>query len=357
MQNQDKKHHTDNDEISIKELILKTQEYIKVIWSKKIGLIAVSLLFGAGFALKAYLKPTTYTAELTFMVNQDDGGSMGGIGAMLGQFGLGGSGGGASNFDKITEIARSGKICERTLMDSATVGGTKDLLANHIIKAYEMHEGWQEDTVLADFVFTQPFVGTRQYNIALNTLIGFFKGAKKPGIASLEFDEKSTILKISTTAIDQELSAALTNSWYDKIQVYYVLKSTEGPKKTLQELTVKADSIYGLLSGAESGLATGSDKLGLVKTYDRLPTSRSGRNLQMYGAMYAEVIKNKETSDFILKSETPYFQKLDEPRLPINGDNGLGWKLNMILGMIAGGFVFSGFVIGRILWKDLMQGE
>ena len=351
------KEELDNDEISIKELILKTQEYLKVIWSKKIGLIAVSLLFGAGFALKAYLKPTTYTAELTFMVNQDDGGSMSGIGAMLGQFGLGGSGGGASNFDKITEIARSNKICERTLMDTATIGGTTDVLANHIIRSYDWHEDWQEDTVLADFVFTQPFVGTRQYNIALNRLIGFFKGGKKPGIASLGFDEKSTILTITTTAIEQELSAALTNSWYDNIQVYYVLKSTEGPKKTLQELTHKADSIYMLLSGAESGLAIGNDKLGIITTYDGLSTSRAGRNLQLYGAMYAEVIKNKETSDFILKSETPYFQKLDEPRLPLEGDNGLGWKFSIILGMIVGGFVFSGFVIGRILWKDLMQGE
>ena len=76
----------------------------------------------------------------------------------------------------------------------------------------------------------------------------------------------------------------------------------------------------------------------------------------MYGAMYAEVIKNKETSDFILKSETPYFQKLDEPRLPIEEDKGFGLIVMMILGMIAGGFVFSGFVIGRILWHDLMQG-
>lgn len=346
----------DNDEISIKELILKTQEYIKVIWSKKIGLIAVSLLFGAGFALKAYLKPTTYTAELTFMVNEEDGGSMGGIGAILGQFGMGGSGGGASNFEKITEIARSGKICERTLMDTATIGGTTDLLANHIIKAYEMHEGWQEDTVLMDFLFTKPFAATKQYNIALNQLIVFFKGAKKPGIASLGFDEKSTILTIATNSIDQELSAALTNSWYDKMQFYYVLKSTEASKKTVEELTLKADSLFSLLSGAESGLATGSDKLGLVKTYDRLPTSRSGRNLQMYGAMYAEVIKNKETADFILKSETPYFQKLDEPRLPIEEDEGFGLIVMMILGMIAGGFVFSGFVIGRILWHDLMQG-
>jgi hypothetical protein len=232
------------------------------------------------------------------------------------------------------------------LMDTATIGGTTDLLANHIIRSYEMHKGWQEDTVLVDFLFTKPFEGTKQYNIALNTLIEFFTGGKKPGIASLEFDEKSTILKIATTAIEQELSAALTNSWYDKI-----------PKKTLQELTLKADSIFSLLNGAESGLAEGSDKLGMIKTYDRLPTSRAERNLQMYGAMYAEVIKNKETSDFILKNETPYFQKLDEPRLPLSGDEGLGWKLSMILGMIASGFVFSGLVIGRILWKNLMQGE
>jgi hypothetical protein len=351
------KEEHDNDEISIKELILKTQEYIKIIWSKKIAFIGVSLLFGAGFALKAYLKPTTYTAELTFIVNQDEGGSLSSLGAILGQFGMGGGGGGASNFNKITEIARSGKICERTLMDSATIGGTTDVLANHIIRTYELHEDWQEDTVLADFLFTQPFAGNPQYNIAINKLIHFFKGDKKPGIASLEFDEKSTILTIATTAIEQELSAALTNSWYDNIQVYYVLKSTEGPKKTLRELTHKADSLFSLLSGAESGLAIGNDKLGIITTYDGLPTSRAGRNLQMYGAMYAEVIKNKETSDFILKNETPYFQKLDEPILPIEKNKGLGLIVKTILGMIAGGFVFSGFVIGRILWKNLMQGE
>ena len=356
MQNQEKDYQHE-DEISIKELILKVQEYIKTIWSKKIGLIAVSLLFGAGFAFKAYLKPTTYTAKLTFMVNQDDGGSMAGIGAVLGQFGLGGGGGGSSNFDQITEIARSSKICEQVLMDSARIGGVTDLLGNHLIRSYEMHNAWQEDTVINNFLFIKRFEGSVPYNIVLGKLIGTFIGVDNSGLSSLDFDEKSTILTITTTTEEQELSKALTMSWYDKVQVFYVQKSTEASKKTLEELTHKADSIYNLLNGAESGLATGSDKLGLVKTYDRLPTSRAGRNLQIYGAMYAEVIKNKETSDFILKSETPYFQKLDEPRLPLNGDNGLGWKLSMILGMIAGGFVFSGLVIGRILWKDLMQGE
>ena len=173
----------------------------------------------------------------------------------------------------------------------------------------------------------------------------------------MEFDEKSTILTIATTAIDQELAAVLTNTWYNKIQTYYVLKYTESSKKTLAELTHKSDSIYSLLSSAESGLATGSDKLGMIKTFDRLPTSLAVRNLQMYGAMYAEVIKNKETPDFILKSNTPYFQTLDEPRLPIKGDKGKGLIVMTLLGMIAGGFVFSGFMIGRTVWQEMMQGE
>ena len=105
------------DEISIKALILKPKQFIKLIWSKKIAFSAVSLLFSVGFALKAYSKPTTYTADLTFMVNEEDGGSLVGIGAILGQFGMSGSGGGASNFEKITENVRSGKICEQTLMN------------------------------------------------------------------------------------------------------------------------------------------------------------------------------------------------------------------------------------------------
>ena len=68
-----------------------------------------------------------------------------------------------------------------------------------------MHEAWEEDSVLMDFLFTQPFAATKQYNIAIGQLVGFLIGGEKLGIATLEFDEKSTILTIA--------SSAITKSW------------------------------------------------------------------------------------------------------------------------------------------------
>ena len=42
--------------------------------------------------IRAYHQPNTYNAKLTFMVNEDEGGGVNGIGATLGQIGFGGGG-------------------------------------------------------------------------------------------------------------------------------------------------------------------------------------------------------------------------------------------------------------------------
>jgi hypothetical protein len=76
------------------------------------------------------------------------------------------------------------------------------------------------------------------------------------------------------------------------------------------------------LSRNEKSYAQSSDfNQGLILNSDRLPQARSMRNIELYATMYGEVLKNKETAEFMLNSQTPYFQAIDSPYLPLYNQN------------------------------------
>jgi len=346
------------DEISFKDIFLKLHEFWSLTWEKRYWVVIVAVLFSLIFGLRAYLKKPTYTAELTFMVNDDEGGGMAGLGAILGQFGLGGSGGGKYNYEKIMEISRSNRIVEQVLMDSAVVEGKKDVLANHIIEIYGLHKVWNKDTILNDFIFTSRVGSDQKTNLAKKILrtqvMGNPKESSDPKLASIGFNEESTIMSIAIASENEDLSIALAKSWYNKLATFYINKSIERQQTTYQLLSFKADSIYRLLVGSESSLASSTEKRGLVLASDNLPQARSSRNIQMYAAMYGEVIKNKETAEFILNNETPFFQVIDSPMVPLNqpGNNVI---VNSIVGFIMGMFITTLFFGIRLYYKSIMD--
>lgn len=335
--------------MSIKEIFELIKSYFGLIWGKKIWVIICGFSLATILGIRAYHQPNTYNAKLTFMVNEDEGGGVNGIGAILGQIGFGGGGSG-KNYEKILEIARSNKILKQVLMDSAEVNGQNDLVANHIIRIYDYHEHWNEDTVLNDFFFELNNQNIRKQNIATKKLISSLRGdpsdPDSKSLLSIDYDDESTIIAINGATESPELSIVLGELWYEKISTFYIKKTTERQQKTLDQLIFKSDSIYSLLVGAETGLAKGKDKMGLIKSFDNLPTAQQSRNMQIYSAMYAEVIKNKETTEFILKSQTPYFQIIDTPNLPLRKVLKRGWLMWFLIGGLLGGIICISIIIG-----------
>lgn len=334
--------------MSIKEIFELLKKYFSLVWRRKGWIISLALGMGLILGVRARLQKDTYKAKLSFMVNEDEGG-VSGIGAILGEFGFGG-GGGVKNYEKIMDIARSNKLLEQVLMENVLLQGQTDFVGNHIIQLYKYHEHWEEDSLMRGFIYSSTNISTEAAIVATKKLVSVLRGDPKDPdsrpLLSIEYDEESTILTIYGTTEFPDLSVEIAKVWYDKVLTFYVKNSTERQQKTLDELTAKSDSIYSLLVGSETGLAKGTDKLGLIKAMDNLPTAQQSRNMQMYAAMYAEVIKNKETTEFILKSQTPYFQAIDIPTLPLKKMNKRGWFMWSVIGLIAGGLLGIGLVVG-----------
>ena len=137
----DEQQQIDNDEISLKELIQKIQEwiaYLKTQWKLIISIAALGAI--TGFVYASFQKPT-YLATTTFVLEEDKGG--GGIGGAMGlasSFGLdlGGGGGGLFTSSNIIELMKSRLVVEKTLLNPVQIAGKEISLADYYIKINEV---------------------------------------------------------------------------------------------------------------------------------------------------------------------------------------------------------------------------
>lgn len=349
--------------ITLKDIILTFQDFVRYLWTKALWICLASILgLGIGFLL-SYNLPTLFHAEMSFMVNEDDGASLGGAGAILGQFGLGGSVASEYNLDKIVELSRSRKIIQQTLMDSCMVDGRVDLLANHLIRVYGYHDEWAEhpDERLRDFIYTHGDVDNfeitenKVLKILHRRLIGTPQD-KDSGLMNCTYTEATGILDLQLNTLSEELSAEMARSIYRHLSSFYISKSTEKHKSTLLKLESKVDSIEYELRSAEYRMADYQDKsLGVIGQKKQLARGRAARDIQVLTIMYGEALKNRETSRFLMSNSTPFFQVIDDVLEPLPAV-APSIKKSLMLSGIIGGIMASLLLVAIKIYRDTMSG-
>lgn len=340
-----------DDEVTLKELILKIQEFLKILWAKKIWILCITLIVGSIVGLHSYLKEDVYPATITFMVKEDNGSSgMGGATALLGQFGLGGSNS-EYNLDKILALAKTNAILGEALLDT----NNSPMLANQLIETYNLHEKWDKSDLLKGYYFKNSD-NELAYNKALKSLIGLVRGNDtRGGIATFNYTEETGIITIKVSSRHPQISIDLTNAIYNRLSNFYITEAIERPLKNYKLLAERADSVARKLAAAEQQIANFIDgSQGLLLQSNKVNLNRAQRNAQLLAILYAEVVKNKETAHFILKLETPYFQVIDTSKQPIN-KTPKGEKKAFIIGALLGGILSSIFILGIRIYKETME--
>lgn len=351
------KRYIEEDEITLKELIFKIQEYFWEVVRNWKWVVLITIPFVAFFFYRTILTPVTYEAELTFMVNEDDGGGLGGMSAILGQIGFGGGSRGKNNLGKILELAKSRNIIQQVILDTILINGEEDILGNHLIKLYNYHEEWEADTVgLKQFSFNSLEQSSRTHNKALKILYSNIIGSSgENGLLSNEFSDETGIMKFTTKTIDEDLSIHLCKKIYEKLSTFYVTKTVEKQQQTFDVMLKKVDSLKKEMQIAEYSLANFRDShTGLFTAKAKLRELQLQRDVQILNEMYAVSLKNFEIADFSLKNKTPFIQLIDEPISPIKPQKESIVK-NLILGIFLGIFIALILIIAQKIFRDIMK--
>ena len=116
-----------------------------------------------------------------------------------------------------------------------------------------------------------------------------------------------------------------------------------------------ADSVKGLYEAAlYKGAGISQVNINQALQFAAVPRIKQERDAQLYGAVYAEVLKNLETLKLDMARETPIVQMIDEPRMPLKKVK-LGKAKGIIFGGLLGGFLIIAYLLGRMLIKDKLK--
>jgi hypothetical protein len=349
----------ENDEITLKELLLKTKEwytYLLSQWKTIVLAGSIGALLGLGYSF--YKKPI-YTAFLSYAV--EDGKASGGLGGALGlasSFGLdlGASSGGAFSGSNLMELFKSRAMVEQTLLAPVTQNNKTISLAEMYIQDKKWREKWEEKPALKSITFL-PNTDRAKFTRVQDSIFGLiYKDLSTESLTVEQKDKKVAIgtitMKGTNEYFAQQFTLALTNTVID----FYIETKSKRAKENMDILVRQTDSIRGELNGAITGVAVANDNtfgLNPALNVKRVPSARRQVDVQANTAILTEIVKQAELAKVTLRKETPLIQVIDQPILPLPKEK-FGMAKGILLGGILAGFLtILGLIIRRI-FKEIV---
>ena len=354
----DEQQQIDNDEISLKELIQKIQEwvaYLKTQWKLIIGIAALGGIIG--FVYASFQKPS-YLATTTFVLEEDKGGGMGGAMGLASSFGfdLGGGGGGLFTSSNIIELMKSRLVVEKTLLNPVQVAGKEISLADYYIQINELKEGWAKKPTLANINFPVNADRTK-FSLAQDSILQTISaGLTKSNLVIAQKDKKVSIISVTVKTESELFSKLFCEQLLKETSDFYIETKSKKSRLNVDILQHQADSIRAELNSAITGVATASDNvynLNPALNVKRTPSTRRQVDVQANTAILTQLVAQLELSKVSLRKETPLVQLIDRPILPLEKDK-VGRLKSLVLGGFLGGFLTVLYLVFGQLYKKMV---
>jgi hypothetical protein len=349
---QEQMNHTE-DEISLKDLILKIKEWFKYLLSKWITILIAGILGGALGFTYAFFKKPVYTAETTFVLEEgESGGGLGqyaGLASMVG-IDLGGGGGGIFKGDNILQLYKSRKMIQETLLAKDSFNGKQQLLIERYIEFNKLRDAWKDKPYLKDIQFNNPKDFTRTQDSVIGKLV---ESINKEILNVAKPDKKLSIIAVTVKSEDELFAKAFANNIVNKVNSFYISTKTKKSLENLSILQIQADSVRRVLNASIGGVAAAVDanpNLNPAFQTLRVGSQRKQVDVQASGAIYQEIVKNLEMAKISLRNDKPLIQVIDEPVFPLKKES----KSKIIYGLI-GGFISVFTLLILLIIKDYLK--
>lgn len=339
--------HMPEDEMTFKELIFKIKEWWLYFKSKWLIIFFVGVMGGLVGFVYAYFQKPTYTATLSFALEDEKSGGGGlsgalGLASSLG-FDLGTSAGGAFSGANLIELMKSRKLIERALFNPIIVSGKTYSLAEYYIEFSELREKLSRKNNLASIHF---LVDDKRSNFTIqkDSVLGeIYKdiiGENATGLMNVaQKDKKISIISVDVKSEDEAFSKALAESIVKEVSFFYIDTKSKKARTNVDILQKQADSIRNELNTAIAGVAQASDNvfnLNSALNIKRIPSTRRQVDVQANTAILTQLVTNLEMAKVTLLKETPLIQIIDKPILPLKKE-----KISKLKSLIFGGLIFS----------------
>lgn len=339
-------------EFSFRQIIKSWIRSLKYVLSFKKELALAALLGILLGAVLAWKWPVTYTARLTFVVDDSKSTGGGGLAALAGQFGFNmdgiGGGSGVLAGDNVQELLRSRKLIKATLLSPYDSTGSRSL-ADRYAEVNKLDKAWLKYSKDGKKI-TFP-AGQQQFSRLQDSLLQEITRRVLEGEFGIgKVDKKLGFFEVNTVMRDERLAKLFCERMIKQATDFYIRTKTSRLRSNVNRLESRADSI-GRILNRKTYTASAANQA-LLDLNPAFVTANANvevkeRDKIVLSTIYSETVKNLEVSKSMLAQETPTVQVVDEPELPLKKN-----RLKFPIAMIAGAMV-AVFLLGA--YKLLMR--
>ncbi|MBF2708204.1 Wzz/FepE/Etk N-terminal domain-containing protein [Flavobacterium soyangense] len=342
------------EEISLKELIEIGKEWFVYLLSQW-KIIIIAGVFGAvlGLTYSLVIKPV-YTASLSFALESEKSGGIGGVLGLASSFGfdLGGGGGGIFEGSNLIELFKSRKMVEQTLLTPVIINNKTISLAEMYIQINE----WRDNKPKLSKIQFSPDTKRKYFTRVHDSILGLiYEDLLRTSLYIGQKDKKIDIISLEVTSKNELFAKYFCEGLAIQVGRFYVATKTKKAKANMAILQRQTDSIRGELNNSITGVAVANDNtfaLNPALNVRRVPSAKRQVDVQANSAILTELVKQSELAKVSLRRETPLIQVIDKPILPLKKEK-VGKANGIFLGGILGGILVILYLIFTKKIKEL----
>jgi len=244
------------------------------------------------------------------------------LASSFGYGGLIGGNNGAFSGDNLLEIIRSRYAVEKTLLTPVNYRGQNKNLVEVYIDFNDLRKKWQKKNKNKDLQqLSYPIDQKREsFNRTQDSVLFtiYDEFIKSQALTVTRKNKKVSIVNVNFTSKDEIFSKLFVEKLMDQTYQFYKETKTSQSRANINMMQHTADSIKGLYETAlYKGAGFSQVNVNQALQFAAVPRIKQENNAQLYGTVYAEVLKNLETLKLDMARETPIIQIIDTPRFPL----------------------------------------
>jgi LPS O-antigen subunit length determinant protein (WzzB/FepE family) len=344
-----------NDSISFRDIITQIIAVVKYLFSKWLVICIVGMFGGAIGLIYALTAKPTYSATLNFVLSSNSS-STSSLMGFASQFGVNLNNDNDDVFagDNIIALMKSRRMVQQAMF-SKPVNSNKTLL-NIYIRANKLNKDWQKNDRTKN-IYPYPDDPSKMTMVQDSLFRTVYDAVQHDMLDVSKPNDNEHIYEVTTTSTNDTFSYYLTKYLVDATSSFYITTKTSTAAENLDMLQKEADSLRRVLGGVITEAGSQTDltfNLNPAYQVQRSGVQQSQARAGALGQAYGQVLQNLELAKITLQKETPLYQIIDEPTLPLIMDKP-GKLTSIIIGGCIAGFLVCSFLIAMRFWKSLKQ--
>ena len=343
----------DRDSLSFRDIVNQVIAIVKYLLSKWLVIGIVAFIGATAGVAYAMISTPQYSATLSFVLSSNS--SSGNLMGLANQFGfnLGTDNSDMFSGGNIVSLMKSRRTVQEALF-SKPENDARSLL-NIYIKFNRLDEAWQANEKTTG-IYPYPDDPSKMTKIQDSIFRGIYDNVQEDMLDVSKPDENESIYEVTTTSPNDTFSYYLTKHLVTATSAFYIDTKTSIARQNLNMLMKEADSLRNILGGAITSAGSQTDftfNLNPAYQVQRSGAQQSQARASALGQAYGQVLQSLEIAKITLQKETPLYQIIDEPTLPLNIDKP-SKLISLIVGGFIGGFLACCFLIAKRIFSDFL---